>query len=160
VPVLTAPGDIRSLLSGVRTIAVVGLSSDPSRDSCHVADYLAHSGYRIIGVNPYYRAGPTGAPAFRGEKVYPSLAAMPPGDLAAIDLVDVFRKPEEAAAVAREAARLRIPAIWFQLGVGTPEAIAEADRAGMVVVAESCIMTAHRILRPSRPMAVGDPGGD
>lgn len=141
MPLLKTNDEIRGLLRRTRTIAVVGLSGDPSRDSHGVAEYLQGRDYSIIGVNPKYRE-------VLGVPVYPSLEAIPPLDLRAVDLVDVFRRPEEAAAVAREAGRLKIPAIWFQLGVATPEAIAEAERAGMDVVAESCIKVAHMLLKP------------
>ena len=152
MPVIAAPADVRALLARIRTIAVVGLSPDPSRDSHRVASYLADSGYRIIGVNPRYAAGdPDGRAEFRGEPVRASLSDIPDGDRRTVDLVDVFRRPEEALAVAREAARFRLPALWFQLGCDSPEGVAEADRAGLAVVSGSCTMVAHRLLKPGRP---------
>src|SRR5262245_61750901 len=139
--VLSSPADIRALLARARTIAVVGLSPDPARDSNHVALYLKDHGYRIIGVNPHHRE-------ILGEPSYPSLSAIPEEERRRIDIVDVFRRPEAAAGVAREAAALKLPAVWFQLGVATPEAVEEADRAGLAVVSESCMMVAHRLLKP------------
>jgi len=141
VAVLRSPDDQRDLLRRVKTIAVVGLSADPDRDSHGVARYLQDHGYRVIGVNPKYEE-------VLGERCYPSLDGVPEDERSRVDLVDVFRKPEEAAETARAAARLGFKAIWFQLGVATPEAVKAAERAGMDVVAESCIKVAHRILKP------------
>jgi uncharacterized protein len=143
MPVLTSPGEIRSLLARVKTIAVVGLSDDPGRDSHGVAAYLQAAGYRIIPVNPR-------AATVLGETAYPALSALPPAERAAVDLVDVFRRSDAALDVAREAAALGLPAIWFQLGVATPEAVDAADRAGMAVVADACTKTAHLLLKPER----------
>lgn len=134
--ILKTPDELRALLQRIRTIAVVGISADPSRDSHGVAAYLQAHGYRIIGVHPRHRE-------VLGEPCYPSLAEIPEAEARSVDLVDVFRRPEEAAIVAREAAKLRFPAIWFQLGVATEEAVREADRAGLQVVSESCIKIAH-----------------
>jgi predicted CoA-binding protein len=139
VPLLDSPASLSALLAGARTLAVVGLSADPSRDSNSVSAYMKSHGYRVIGVNPRY-------PKALGEPLVPSLSALSEKDLRAVGLVVVFRRPEESAAVAREAAGLKIPAIWFQLGVATPEAIAEAERGGMNVVADKCIMVVHRVL--------------
>jgi predicted CoA-binding protein len=96
-------------------------------------------GYRIIGVNPRHEV-------LLGEPAYPDLESIPEELRAKVDLVNVFRRPEAALEVALQAAGLRFPAIWFQLGVATPQAVAEADRAGMEVVSESCLMLAHRLL--------------
>lgn len=139
MPIIDSPAELKALLGGARTLAVVGLSADPSRDSHSVAAYMKSRGYRVIGVNPRY-------PEALGAPLVPSLSALGEEDRRAVDVVVVFRRPEESAGVAREAARLGLPAIWFQLGVATPEAIAEADRAGMKVVAEKCIMVVHRVL--------------
>jgi hypothetical protein len=140
VAILKSPDELRALLLKVKTIAVVGLSSDPTRDSHHVGEYLISRGYRVIPINPKYST-------VLGRVCHRSLEDLPEADRSSVDLVDVFRRPEEAVAVAREAVRLKLPAIWFQLGVATPEAVAEADRAGLEVVAESCLMVAHRLLK-------------
>jgi predicted CoA-binding protein len=139
--VLTTASDVRDLLARARTIAVVGLSGDPARDSHSVAAYLQAHGYRIIGVNP-------NEDRVLGETSYESLESIPEDLRRQVDIVDVFRRPEAALEVARSAGRLRLKAIWFQLGVATPEAVAEADRAGLSVVEGSCIKTAHQLLRP------------
>ena len=136
---LRTPDQLRSLLQRVKTIAVVGLSADPGRDSHHVSAYMQDRGYRIIGINPHHRE-------LLGGPAYPSLEEIPAQARKEVDLVNVFRRPEAAQGVARSAALLGLPAIWFQLGVATPEAVAEADKAGMDVVADSCLMVAHRML--------------
>jgi len=140
VAILKSPDELRTLLSRVKTIAVVGLSADPSRDSHHIGEYLLSKGYRVIPVNPKYTS-------VLGLACHPSLEDLPEAERKSIDLVDVFRRPEEAAGVARSSVKLRLPAIWFQLGVATAEAVAEADRAGLEVVADSCILVAHRALK-------------
>jgi predicted CoA-binding protein len=141
MPLLSSPAEIRELLSRARTVAVVGISDNPARDSHGVASYLKARGYRLIAVNPSHQE-------VLDQPCYQSLSDIPGEERRRIDLVDVFRKPEAALEVAREAVRLGLKAIWFQLGVATPEAIEEADRAGLQVVAESCIKTAHHLLRP------------
>ena len=143
MPVLGSPADVRALLARVKTVAVVGLSDDPARDSHAVAAYLQAAGYRVIPVNPR-------AASILGETSRASLSDIPEAERAAVDLVDVFRRSDAALEVAREAAALRLPAIWFQLGVATPEAIRAAEEAGMDVVSGACIKTAHQILRPGR----------
>lgn len=139
MPLLRTNADLRALLARARTVAVVGLSGDPARDSHGVARYLEERGYRILCVNPTYSSA-------LGKACHPSLADLPAEDLRAVDIVLVFRRPEAAAEVAREAARLKLPCIWFQLGVATPEAVAEAERAGMTVVKDSCMKVAHQLL--------------
>ncbi len=139
MPPITDPAGLEELLVRARTLAVIGLSADPSRDSHSVAAYMKGRGYRVIGVNPRHREA-------LGEPLHPSLSALSEDDLRAVDIAVVFRRPEEAAGVAREAARLKVPAIWFQLAVATPEAIDEAERAGMAVVADRCIMVVHQVL--------------
>lgn len=137
--ILSSSADLRSLLSRAKTIAVVGLSADAGRDSHQVAAYLKAHGYRILAVNPNHSW-------ILGERSHASLEDVPEEERRRVDIVNVFRRPEAALEVAREAARLKVPAIWFQLGVATPEALAEADRAGMAVVADRCIRVAHQLL--------------
>jgi len=139
VTILSSSADLRSLLSRAKTIAVVGLSANAGRDSHRVAAYLQAHGYRILAVNPNHSW-------ILGERSYANLEDVPEEERRRVDIVNVFRRPEAAAQVAREAARLKVPAIWFQLGVATPEALVEADRAGMAVVADRCIQVAHQLL--------------
>jgi uncharacterized protein len=135
VSMLSTP-EIRGLLLGARTVAVVGLSDDPSRPSYGVAAYLQRAGYRIIPVNPLLR-GPV-----LGEQPHPSLAAVPEP----IDIVDVFRRPEYLPALVDEAIAMGARAIWMQLGVAHEGAAAKAEAAGLQVVMDRCMAVDHRML--------------
>jgi uncharacterized protein len=123
---------IKDLVRATRTIAVVGLSPRKHRDSLRVARYLQRQGYRIIPVNP-------NADEVLGEKSYPSLQEVPEQ----IDLVDVFRRPEFVADVARDAVEIGAKAIWMQIGVVNEEAARIASEAGLKVVMDRCLMVEH-----------------
>jgi len=128
---MTTDADIRDILTTVRTIAVVGISANPSRPSHFVAAYLHDRGYRVIGVNP----GLAGQEMF-GNPVVAEIADLPDD----IDMVDVFRRPEDMPAAVDEAlARFpALPVIWMQIGTSHPDAIAKARAAGVRVVADRC----------------------
>lgn len=117
-----------------RTIAVVGLSPNPSRPSFGVARALQHFGYRIIPVNP-------GCQSVLGEPAVPTLdaalAALKPGDR--IDIVDVFRRPEHIAAIVDDCIRLGLPALWLQDGVIDAAAAERARAAGIFTVMDRCL---------------------
>jgi predicted CoA-binding protein len=134
---LASDEDLAALLRKARTVAVVGLSPHPDRDSHRVSEYLQRAGYRILPIHP---AGLT----ILGEPSYPSLAAIPRD--VPVDLVDVFRRPDALPAVVEDAIRLGPPALWFQFGVIHPEAEAAALAAGMDLVVDRCIMVEHRRL--------------
>jgi uncharacterized protein len=119
---------IDEILSDVRTIAVVGLSDKPERPSHGVARYLQERGYRIIPVNPRIRE-------VLGERSYASLRDIP----GKIDLVDVFRRPEEVPPIAEEAIRIGAKYFWMQEGVEHREAEEMLAGAGIPVVADHCI---------------------
>ena len=123
------------ILRTARTIAVVGASPDPSRTSHGVMRYLQRVGYRCIPVNP-------NADDVLGERCYPSLADLQEP----IDLVDVFRRAEYCADVAREAAATGAPALWLQLGLRSAEARDVAEEAGMDYVEDACTAVVHRRL--------------
>lgn len=127
---------IRELLTGARTIAVVGLSDDQSRPSYGVAAYLQRKGYTIVPVNPHLRR------PVLGEQPYPSLAAVPQP----IDIVDLFRRPEYVPDLVDEAIAVGAKAVWMQLGVGHSGAAAKAEAAGLRVVMDRCIAVEHRML--------------
>lgn len=131
------------LLQTSRTIAVVGCSPRPERDSHHVAAYLAEHGYTVWPVNPTVREITLNGTV---HPCYPDLASLP----AAPDLVDVFRKSEDAEAVAREAIAAHAKALWLQLGVISPTAETLAHEAGLVTVMDRCILIEHRRLLPPR----------
>ena len=125
------------LLRSARTIAVVGLSDKPERDSNEVARYLKSQGYRIIPVNPMLSE-------VLGERSYPSLSAIPTTD--PIDIVDIFRRSDQVGPVVDEALERGAGAIWMQLGVVNADAAAKAELRGTPVVQDLCIMVQHRRL--------------
>ena len=114
---------IEEQLSKSRTIAVVGLSPDPRRDSHRVAKYLQEQGYRIIPVNPM-------ADRVLGEKSYPDLKSVPEP----IDMVDIFRRSEHVATIVDEAIEVGAKYIWMQDGVADERAAGVALDAGLLVV--------------------------
>ena len=120
--------DLRDILTSVKTIAVVGWSPKPDRPSHRVAAFLKRRGYRVIPVNP----GQAGQSAL-GETVVATLAEAGP-----VDMVDIFRRSEEAGAVADEAVRLGAKVIWMQLGVVDEAAASRARAAGVRVVMNRC----------------------
>jgi predicted CoA-binding protein len=128
--------DIRDILTRARTVAVVGISANPARPSHFVAAFLADRGYRVIGVNP----GLAGQDMF-GQPVVAEIADLPDG----VDMIDVFRRPEDMPAVV-DAALDRFPglfALWMQIGTSHPAAIAKARAAGVRVVADRCPKVEH-----------------
>ena len=130
--------EVRALLTRARTIAMVGLSDKPDRDSNEVARYLIGQGYRIVPVNPT-------VPEILGARSYPSLSAIP-SDVR-IDVVDIFRRSDQVPPVVDEAIARRAPAVWMQLGVEHAGAAARARAAGAVVLENRCIMVDHRRLK-------------
>jgi predicted CoA-binding protein len=131
------PGDpeLRSILGEARTIAVVGLSSNPSRESFDIAKYLQDKGYRIIPVNPKETE-------VLGEIAYPSLLDVPDQ----VDAVDVFRRAEETPEIARQAVRIGAKVLWLQTDIVNDEARRIAEDAGLTVVMGVCIRSVHRRL--------------
>lgn len=119
---------LRRVLGETRTIAIVGLSADWFRPSYFAAKYMQEHGYRIIPVNPRYDE-------ILGEKCYPDLRAIPEP----IDLVDVFRKPADALAIAEEAVAIGARALWMQIGVINDAAREKAESAGLTVVMNRCV---------------------
>ena len=121
------------ILSAANSIAVVGISPRPDRPSYEVAEYLIRAGYRVYLVNPT-EAGP-----ILGLPVYDSLVALPE----AVDIVDVFRRPELVPAVVDEAIAAQARAVWLQLGIVHPEAAERARAAGLRVVMDRCTKIDH-----------------
>lgn len=132
------PDPILDLLRWTRTIAVVGCSDRPDRDSHRVAAYLQAAGYRIVPVRPARRT-------ILGEPCYPDLAAIPVE--VEVDLVNVFRRPEGVPSVVEQAIARGVRGIWLQLGVGHPGAEARARAAGLNVVSERCLKVEHAVRR-------------
>jgi len=128
-----SPGEIKALLQRVKTVAVVGLSTDPDRPSYSVAMYLQQNGYRIVPVRP-------GGGEILGERVYERLSDIP----FAVDLVDHFRRSSLVGPHIDEAIRLRVPAIWMQEGIVDEAAAERARAAGLTVAMDRCMLKEHR----------------
>ncbi len=120
--------DIEKILKSCKTVAVVGLSPNPDRDSNGVAVYLQEQGYRIIPVNP-------SATEILGEKCYPDLRSIPDS----VDVVDIFRRPEEAPAIVEDAIKVGARAVWMQKGVVSEEGASKARATGLMVVMDECM---------------------
>jgi predicted CoA-binding protein len=131
---------IHDLLTGERTIAVVGYSTDPTRPSNSVSRYLRSQGFRIIPVNPRLRGA-----LIDGEQSYDHLVDIPHGTR--VDLADIFRRGEFLDATVDDAIAAKIPAIWFQLDLGNIAAARRAEAAGLGVVWDRCTAIEHRRLR-------------
>jgi predicted CoA-binding protein len=128
--------EVKEIFDTVKTIAVLGLSPDATKDSHRVAAYLQAHGYKII---PVYPKGDT----ILGEKVYNSLADIPE----AVDMVNIFRKPAALDAIADACiARGDVKVFWAQKGIVNNEAAKKAQDAGMKVVQNQCSMVDHRTL--------------
>ena len=128
--------EIRDIFKNTKTIAVVGLSPDPSKASYRVAKYLKEQGFKIVPIYPK-------EDEILGEKVYRSLTEIP----FEIDMVDVFRKPKALMAIAEETiARGDVKFFWAQQGIVNNEAAALAEKAGLKVVQNKCTMVEHASL--------------
>lgn len=124
---------ITRLLDTVKTIAVVGLSSNPDRPGYTVPAYLQKHGYRIIPVNPALQQA-------LGEKAYPDLLSLPEP----VDLVQIFRRSEAVPPFVEQAIQIGARAVWMQLGIVNEEAARLAREAGLDVVMDACMMVEHR----------------
>jgi predicted CoA-binding protein len=124
-----------AILKEVKTIAVVGLSPRPDRESYGIAKYLRDHGYRIIPVNPT-------AEKILGEKSYPDLGAIPE----LVEVVQVFRKPEAVPAIVEDAISIGAKVVWMQVGIIHEAAAERARSAGLQVVMNSCMRATHRLL--------------
>ncbi|NCV85102.1 MAG: CoA-binding protein [Oxalobacteraceae bacterium] len=120
--------ELRRILKNNHTIAVVGLSADWYRPSYFAAKYMQEHGFRIIPVNPKYDE-------ILGEKCYPNLKAIPE----AVDIVDVFRKPDDCVPIAEDAVAIGAKVLWLQLGVVNEEAARVAMAGGLEVVMDRCV---------------------
>jgi len=136
---MTQTDTIQHILATCRTVAVVGLSPKPQRDSYEVAQYMQAQGWRIIPVNPV--AAASGAPIL-GEKVYATLTEAAQHEK--IELVNVFRNAADVPPVAAEAIAIGAQALWLQLGIEHAEAAAAARAAGLAVVQNKCLLVEQR----------------
>ncbi|HVZ18429.1 MAG TPA: CoA-binding protein [Terriglobales bacterium] len=130
---MTEIEQIKNVLQRSKTIAVVGLSSNPMRASYGVSAYMQEQGYRIIPVNPQEEF-------VLGEKAYASLLDVPEK----VDIVNVFRRPEFVPEVVDQAIQMKAPAIWMQEDVIHEQAAEKARQAGVFVVMDKCILKEHR----------------
>jgi predicted CoA-binding protein len=129
---------IAELLKRHHTIGVVGLSSDPGRPSYGVAQYMQSAGYRIIPVNPNERE-------VLGEKSYVRLEDVPQK----VEIVNIFRRPEEVSPAVEGAIRIGATVVWMQLGIEHPASAERARTAGLIVVMDACIFVEHKRRRTS-----------
>ena len=119
---------IRDILNRYKTIAMVGLSPNVERPSYQVADYLKQHGFHIIPVNP-------GHSTILEERSYPTLLDIPDR----VDIVDIFRRPDQTMPMVDAAIQIKAKVIWFQLGVVNIEAGELAEQNGLIVVMDRCI---------------------
>jgi predicted CoA-binding protein len=124
--------EIRAILSHPATVAVLGCSDNPARDSLRIAMLLKHKGFRVIPVNP--RLGSDALINALGERCYPDLASIP----GAVEIVDVFRRPEYLPEIAEAAIAKGARVLWCQLGVVNLQAAERARSAGLTVVMDRC----------------------
>lgn len=123
---------IRDILSKPTTVAVVGCSDSPARDSLRIANLLKSHGFRVIPVNPTLK--PDALKAVLGEQCYPDLASIP----GPVEMVDVFRRSEYVPEVVEDAIAKGAKVLWCQLGVIHLDAARRAQEAGMTVVVDRC----------------------
>lgn len=131
-------------MTAYKTVAIVGASRNPSKDSYRVAEYLKKQGFFIVPVNPF-------AEEVLGEKSYRSLFDIPAGVQKTIEIVDVFRPAENVPLIVEQAIQLKklhgVPyVVWMQLGIINEQAAKKARKAGLTVVMDKCMMREHQRL--------------
>ena len=134
--------ETREILRQYKTVAVVGLSREPDKDSHRVSAYLKKHGFRIIPVNPF-------ADEVLGEKSYKSLLDIPPEIQKTIEVVDIFRPSNDVPSIVEQAIKLKEMfgkpwVIWMQLGIINEQAAEAAEKAGLIVIMDKCIMVEHK----------------
>ena len=134
---------MKEILLSAKTVASVGLSSNQEKESYWIVSYLKEQGYHIIPVNPT-------ATEILGEKVYPDLSSIPEK----VDVVQVFRKPEDVPPVVDEAIKIGAKVVWMQEGIVNEEAAKTARAAGLQVVMNACMRATHRRLIGPKPASL------
>jgi predicted CoA-binding protein len=124
--------NIPHILRTCRTIAIIGLSGRPERDSYGVAENLIRHGYKVIPVNPMIRE-------VFGLRAYPDLSSVPEK----VDIVNIFRRSDQVPPIVDEAIKINAKVIWMQLGIINEEAAQKAREAGLQVVMNRCIKVEH-----------------
>jgi hypothetical protein len=135
--------DLKEILLSAKTIASVGLSSNQNKESYWIAAYLKEQGYKLIPVNPT-------ADEILGEKAYPDLQSVPE----LIDVVQVFRRPEDVPPVVDDAIKAGAKVVWMQEGIVHEGAAQKARQAGLQVVMDACMRATHRRLIGPRLMSL------
>lgn len=135
---------IEEILTKYKTVGIIGLSRDPSKDSHSVATYLQTQGYKIIPINPTTKE-------VLGEKSYKTLLDIPPQIQKTIEIVDIFRPSEDVPSIVEQAIKLKEKndkpyVIWMQLGIINEQAAAIARAAGLEVVMNRCMRQEHKKL--------------
>jgi uncharacterized protein len=124
-----------TILKTFRVVAVVGISANQERASYSVAKYLQENGYRVIPVNPSMKE-------VLGEVCYPDLLSIPDK----VEIVDIFRRPEDVPQVVEQAIKIGAKAVWMQEGVVNELGASSAKEAGLLVVMDRCMKKAHRLI--------------
>jgi uncharacterized protein len=127
---------LTQLLTDATTIAMVGASSNPDKESHGIMRKLQSAGYRVIPVNPRETE-------ILGERSYPSLIDVPER----VDIVDVFRRAEDTPSIADDAVTIGAKALWLQTGIVNEDTAARAEKGGLLVVMDACIGATHTLLR-------------
>ena len=136
--------DVREILTKYKTVAVIGLSRDSSKDSYRVAEYLKRHGFRIVPITPF-------ADEVLGEKSYKSLLDMPVEVQKSLEIVDIFRPSAEVLPIVKQVAHLKklygVPyLVWMQFGIINDQAAEIARKAAITVVMDKCMMQEHQRL--------------
>lgn len=131
--IINKPSEIKKVLDEYKTIAVVGMSPKPERDSNRVGKYLIDKGYDVIPVNPQVEQ-------IYGKKSYKSILDIPKK----IDIVDIFRNPEASKEIVEQAAKINPKVVWLQLGAESKEVIDAALSNNLDVIYGICIMETHK----------------
>jgi predicted CoA-binding protein len=136
--------EIKEILTKYQTVAVVGLSRDPDKDSYRVSSYLKKHGFLIVPVNPF-------ANEVLGEKSYKSLLDIPAEIQKTLEIVDVFRSAEDVPQIVEQAVKLKEMhgkpyVVWMQLGIVNKQAAEAAKKAGFTVIMDKCMMVEHKRL--------------
>lgn len=139
-----AKDEVKDILTKYKTVAIVGLSKDPSKDSHRVAEYLKDNGFSIVPINP-------SADNVLGEKSYKSLIDVPVEIQKTIEIVDIFRPSPDIPNIVEQAVKLKERfdkpyVVWMQLGIVNEKAAESARKAGLIVIANKCLMQEHRKL--------------
>jgi predicted CoA-binding protein len=140
---------VKNVLEKYKTVAVVGLSRDPSKTSYRVAEYLKSKGYDIIPINPF-------ADQILDKKCFKTLLDVPENIQKKIEVVDIFRLPKDVPTIVEQAIQLRKKngkpyVIWMQLGIVNEEASRKGVEAGFTVVMNRCMMREHKRISKSKP---------